>query len=361
MSALVPEGFDYGQLDGDDWQFVKDATDTIHQIRGQAVVQIGEQLATLKARLNHGQYGDWLRAEFDWSESSAQSFVQVYEVFGKNPKFGDLGHLIARSGQYLLARESTPEAARDEALARAEAGEQVTHKAAKEIVERHKPGSIFSMSWDQMRDRVMDGSLAPAPEDDDAGLTKRLAKAIDPPTRREPVPPAQPETRAVVADWRDGVDACRQAYLTAACELGRERRIKECERVMRALGLPTTDWTRIHLPQPEAGATWPDDGSLVRQSRDWATFLLDNNHASPNAVQQMGLALMELGQARIGAPVAASQTGESDALATENMDALRERAMRLDAEAVARASGIGLDKIGRSWRARGCPTTTCRS
>jgi ParB-like chromosome segregation protein Spo0J len=156
-----------------------------------------------------------------------------------------------------------------------------------------------------------------------------------------------PAAPGAAPDWRVGIDACRQAYLTAACELGRERRIKECERVLRALDLPIGKWRRIALPEPEAGAKWPDDGSFIRQMVDFGTRLLDLDSVSPSAVQMLGERLLTLGRARIGAPVAASQTGESDALATENMDALRERAMRLDAEAVAQWSGIGLDKIGR--------------
>jgi ParB-like chromosome segregation protein Spo0J len=123
-------------------------------------------------------------------------------------------------------------------------------------------------------------------------------------------PPAAP-------DWRLGVDACRQAYLTAASDLSRERRIKECERVMRALGLPIGTWRRIALPEPETGAKWPDDGSFIRQMVDFMTRLIELDSVSPSAVQTLGSQLMTLGQARIGVPAGAPPAGDPDALAED--------------------------------------------
>jgi Protein of unknown function (DUF3102) len=134
---LTP-AFDYGQLDGETWKFVKDATDTIHQVRGQAIVLIGEKLAGVKARLEHGLYGEWLDKEFAWSERTARNYVQVFETFGKSAKFADISRHIDRSATYLLAAPSTPQEARDEAIEKAEAGERVTHKTSKEIVAKHK-------------------------------------------------------------------------------------------------------------------------------------------------------------------------------------------------------------------------------
>jgi hypothetical protein len=126
MTALAPGGFDYGRLDGETWQFVKDATDTIHQIRGQAVVQIGEQLAAVKARLPYGLYGEWLDKEFVWSERTARNYVQVFEVFGSSANFAEVSRNIDVSAQYRLAAPSTPQEARDEAVEIASAGERVT-------------------------------------------------------------------------------------------------------------------------------------------------------------------------------------------------------------------------------------------
>ena len=126
MSDITP--FDYSQLGGADWKFVQDAADTIHQLRGQAIILIGQQLAAVKARLPYGLYGDWLAKEFAWSKRTARNYVQVFETFGSSAKFAEVSRNIDRSAQYLLASESTPQAVRDEALAKAAAGERVTHQ-----------------------------------------------------------------------------------------------------------------------------------------------------------------------------------------------------------------------------------------
>jgi hypothetical protein len=60
--------------------------------------------------------------------------MQVAETFAG--KFQIEG--FAPSALDLLAAPSTPESAREEALAQAEQGEPVTHAAAREIVERHR-------------------------------------------------------------------------------------------------------------------------------------------------------------------------------------------------------------------------------
>ena len=44
-----------------------------------------------------------------------------------------MSRYIDRSAQYLLASESTPQAVRDEALAKAAAGERVTHVTVEQM------------------------------------------------------------------------------------------------------------------------------------------------------------------------------------------------------------------------------------
>jgi hypothetical protein len=133
MTELQVAEFDYGQLDGETWKFVQDATDVIHQIRGQASVQVGEQLAAVKERLNHGQFGDWLSKEFQWSQRYAERLISVWRVFGKSDNFVEISRQLDRSAGYLLAAPSTPQAARDEAIEQAKRGERVTHAKARRL------------------------------------------------------------------------------------------------------------------------------------------------------------------------------------------------------------------------------------
>jgi hypothetical protein len=101
----------------------------------QDIVDIGEKLSEVKQELGHGQFLAWLRTEFDWSESAARKFMQVHKKF-KTVNFTHLN--IATSAMYLLAADCTSQAARDEAVQRAEVGEVITRAKAKEIVQLHE-------------------------------------------------------------------------------------------------------------------------------------------------------------------------------------------------------------------------------
>lgn len=101
----------------------------------QDIIDIGEKLSEVKQELGHGQFLDWLRTEFDWSESAARKFMQVHRKF-KTVNFTHLN--IATSAMYLLAADCTSEAARAEAVQRADAGEVITRAKAKEIARHHE-------------------------------------------------------------------------------------------------------------------------------------------------------------------------------------------------------------------------------
>jgi hypothetical protein len=71
------------------------------------------------------------KAEFCWSERSAQNFMSVAEKF-KSAIIADLP--IQPSAAYLLAAPSVPDEAREKAVKKAEAGEGITFATAREIV-----------------------------------------------------------------------------------------------------------------------------------------------------------------------------------------------------------------------------------
>jgi len=65
--------FDYTTLDTDTYQFVKLQTGEIRGLMkrmAQGIVEIGQRLIEVKARLKYGQFLDWLNAEFQWSYSN---------------------------------------------------------------------------------------------------------------------------------------------------------------------------------------------------------------------------------------------------------------------------------------------------
>lgn len=65
-------------------------TAEIKEIRRQAnnmalmyAIEIGRRLVEAKSVLPHGEWGDWLRNEVDFSQSSANNFMKLYEEYGE--------------------------------------------------------------------------------------------------------------------------------------------------------------------------------------------------------------------------------------------------------------------------------------
>ena len=125
--------FDYAALDAETRIVVQQHTSEIKTLMRRAasdIFDIGQKLVEVKAKLGHGHFRSWLKAEFKWSVSTATRFMQVAEQF----KCTNLMHLsIAASALYELAAPSTPIDARLEAIERASFGEVISYSKAKEI------------------------------------------------------------------------------------------------------------------------------------------------------------------------------------------------------------------------------------
>jgi hypothetical protein len=98
----------------------------------------------------------WLKAEFGWSERSAQKFMSVAEQF-KSAKIADLP--IQPSAAYFLAAPSIPVEAQERAVEKAEAGEEITFATAKEIVaearKKKRPRRQKTIPTDQLAGRLV--------------------------------------------------------------------------------------------------------------------------------------------------------------------------------------------------------------
>lgn len=99
------------------------------------IVEIGRLLSECKGRLPHGEWGQWLKSEFGWSERTALRFMQCHKL-AKSDKLSDLKNLsIDASALYLLAAPKTPQAVRDDVVSRARAGEPITRKVVMQVRE----------------------------------------------------------------------------------------------------------------------------------------------------------------------------------------------------------------------------------
>src|ERR1700741_1414842 len=103
----------------------------------QNIVAIGKNLTELKERVGHGKYEAFVRDRLGVVKTTAHRFVKSYEWWmSKVPTLEHLESLqIDASALYLLARPSTPDEVRAEALANAAApGERNLRDGAK-----HRP------------------------------------------------------------------------------------------------------------------------------------------------------------------------------------------------------------------------------
>jgi hypothetical protein len=142
-TELVVVRFDYSPIEGKAADLARMAAERIRERLKKTlidIIEVGNDLTAVKEALPHGQFGPWLRAEFGWTERTAQNFMAVAQAFGpKNEMISDL--TIQPTAAYLLAAPSAPDEAREVAIERAEAGEQITAAVAREILaETRKKG-----------------------------------------------------------------------------------------------------------------------------------------------------------------------------------------------------------------------------
>jgi hypothetical protein len=149
-------GFDYTPLEA---PVADQARSPAYRIREtlEDLVEVGKDLLAVKQGLPDGQCGPWLRAEFGWSERSAQNFMAVAQSFGgKDEILADLA--IQPTTAYLLAAPSTPDEARQTAIECAEAGEQITTAVAKEILvetRKRRPREAKEIPPDKLTDKLL--------------------------------------------------------------------------------------------------------------------------------------------------------------------------------------------------------------
>jgi Protein of unknown function (DUF3102) len=100
------------------------------------LIRIGQRLLEVKEVLPHGQFQDWLKAEFALSDRMARRFMNVAEVYGGKT---DTVSVLSGSALMLLAAPSTPRAAREAVEQEAKAtGNSPTKKRTEQIIDAYK-------------------------------------------------------------------------------------------------------------------------------------------------------------------------------------------------------------------------------
>ena len=130
--AVQRQLFDYGELTATEVKKCEAAVDRITKCQRRMaadILAIGKELLAVKERLEHGQFGDWIKHYFGWASSTAARMMDAAKVFGEFPNLGNL--TIDTSALYLLSSDKCPDETRDEFVERAEKGERITHAMVK--------------------------------------------------------------------------------------------------------------------------------------------------------------------------------------------------------------------------------------
>ena len=94
-------------------------------------VEIGKRLVEVKEQVGHGEWGQWLETNVDYSQSTAQNLMRVYDEYKDNPLM--IGKLSYTQAVALLA---IPEAEREEFVEKNNVEEMSTRELQKVIKER---------------------------------------------------------------------------------------------------------------------------------------------------------------------------------------------------------------------------------
>lgn len=142
-NGMIQLKYDY-KLFGKNSTLVRDGVNEIHGLcksTVQNIVRIGEVLHGIKSVAEHGQFIELVETEFGWPYKKCNQYMKISERFGKCPDIGTFDY----SSMLVLAQDSTPDEAIAEAISRADHGEEITHKVAKEIVAKHKEPDTLPM------------------------------------------------------------------------------------------------------------------------------------------------------------------------------------------------------------------------
>ena len=109
----------------------------IESVQTTSILRIAKLVAEAREMFlynrDEGGFTGWIEQRLNMSQRTAYNLLDVHEQFGDQSL--QLLQTLPRKVLYLIARESTPEEARNEVIERAENGEHFTEAQVKEIVD----------------------------------------------------------------------------------------------------------------------------------------------------------------------------------------------------------------------------------
>lgn len=219
--------YDYDQIAPGHRERVMRAAQVIHEAEQtvrENVFRVGEELNEVKKRLGYRQFGEWLRAEFDMSERTAERMMTVAKRLGDKT---DTVSVFSDSVLYLLAAPSTPDEVRERVEAKFnETGIAPTRAEVKAV-----------------RDKIRQPHPAPA----------KVSYLVPPvPDEPDPDPPSDEEIAATieVAQEREQEDGERQGREAVRADRAKAAwaDVRDMQKEVEAVFAPTPEPIAIAEP-----------------------------------------------------------------------------------------------------------------
>ncbi len=173
MRAPVANPFDYGSLDTEQADAARSAAQRIKARTAAAILDTGRDLAAIRAMLDHGRFGRWVRAELGMTPRSAQNYLRAAALV--DAKSETVSHLPP-STIYEIAR--SPAAAQARLLDRLANGEigagQV--RSALRAIARHLRAT--STAEPKAADQPQMDGVGTSPTEPSADLAAQLAPIV---------------------------------------------------------------------------------------------------------------------------------------------------------------------------------------
>lgn len=115
---------------------IRTIQDSVRRTALSGAIEIGRRLTEAKELLQHGEWGDWLKREFEFSQSTASRLMQLFReygtdqgsLFGAEAKYATLQNVSVSNALRLIA---IPDEEREEFAAE----HDIEHKSAREVDE----------------------------------------------------------------------------------------------------------------------------------------------------------------------------------------------------------------------------------
>lgn len=113
---------------------IRTIQDSVRRTALSGAIEIGRRLTEAKELLQHGEWGDWLKREFEFSQSTAARLMQLFReygadqgsLFGAETKYATLQNISVSNALRLIA---IPDEEREEFAAE----HDIEHKSAREV------------------------------------------------------------------------------------------------------------------------------------------------------------------------------------------------------------------------------------